>query len=186
MYAGLSRDDLPDDQIFLPPRDGSSLVSMNPLCRLRGFDAVTQVILDAMHTIGGVLKGLWCLLQGLRENARVDLYEAETNQRDFNGVHLASKCVGHFSIINQCLELVLLMTYPVGEHDKERVRLQLIMMAIMLPTDQAGARFTRLMTAAKKSRMHHMFVLAGTYRYACLHNSVHPSINLSAYLQHLF
>ena len=35
-------------------------------------------------------------------------------------------------------------------------------MAEELPASQAGARFTRLMTTAKKSKMHHMFVLAGT------------------------
>ena len=63
----------------------------NPLCRLRGFDVLTCVILDSMHTIGGVIKGMWCLLQGLRENPRVHIYEAETNKRCFDGVHIASK-----------------------------------------------------------------------------------------------
>ena len=64
---------------------------LNPLGRLRGFDAVMCVILDSMHTIGGIIKGLWCLLQGLRENARVQHYEAETNHRNFDSVHVASK-----------------------------------------------------------------------------------------------
>ena len=90
--VGLSRDDLPRDEVVLPPREGgSTLVMKTPFHELRGFDASSQVILDSMHTIGGVLKALWCLLQNLRENIRVHAYEAETNHRRFDGVHLASK-----------------------------------------------------------------------------------------------
>jgi hypothetical protein len=43
-----------------------------------------------------------------------------------------------------------------------RMQLQLNRMVALLPTNQAGSRFRRLMTAAKKGRMHHFFVLAGT------------------------
>lgn len=71
---------------------------MNPLGRLRGFDAVMSVILDSMHTIGGIIKCLWCLLQGLRENDNVKLYEAETNHRIFDTIHLASKSVSLVSL----------------------------------------------------------------------------------------
>ena len=59
--------------------------------RLRGFDASLQIILDAMHTIGGVLKKAWMTLQGLEEQPRVHLYEAEVNQRMFESSHIASK-----------------------------------------------------------------------------------------------
>jgi hypothetical protein len=44
-----------------------------------------------MHTVCGVLKGFWLLLQGLHEQRRVHQYEARVNSRRFNGCHLASK-----------------------------------------------------------------------------------------------
>lgn len=177
--AGLSRDDLPADQTILPPKDGTSLRLTNPLAQLRGFDAVTQIILDSMHTIGGVLKGCLCLLQSLRENKHVHQYEADFNNRRFDRVHLASKlrtstCIPVTRKSNPLLS-------PSGQLDLQRMRLQLEKMAEVLPKDQAGARFTRLFTAAKKSRMHHMFVLAGiAWRtsqqyFSFSHTGTHPS-----------
>lgn len=64
---------------------------LNPFARLRYFNFNYMVCIDAMHTIGGVMKDLCKCFQGLRENANVEAYEANVNNRDFGDVHLACK-----------------------------------------------------------------------------------------------
>lgn len=63
---------------------------LQPLARLPYFNFKDMVVLDAMHTIGGVLQSLIKLILGLKETARVDQYELAINRRKFDGSHIAS------------------------------------------------------------------------------------------------
>ena len=63
----------------------------NPLFDLRGFNAAVMVPGDAMHTIGGVIFGLWKLIQGLRELPSVVRYEKNVNKRSFGQMYLSSE-----------------------------------------------------------------------------------------------
>ena len=71
-------------------RQEEQLDTRNPLARLRYFDLVSCILLDPMHTLGGVAHDVLKLLQGLKELPRVHQYEARVNGRGFGGIHLAS------------------------------------------------------------------------------------------------
>jgi hypothetical protein len=65
---------------------------LKPLSRLRGFDAAASILTDAMHAIGGTIKGLWKLQQGVgTDSPAVHSYERQTNKRKFDDTYLASK-----------------------------------------------------------------------------------------------
>jgi hypothetical protein len=65
--------------------------SPNPMGRLRYFNFLYMILIDAMHTMGGVLKDLCKLFQGLKEQPNVDAYELQHNNRVFGSAHRASK-----------------------------------------------------------------------------------------------
>lgn len=67
----------------------------NPMGRLRVWNYLYMVVIDAMHTMGGVLRDLTKLLQGLKQQPNVDVYELQHNNRDFGSAHLASKRICH-------------------------------------------------------------------------------------------
>lgn len=87
--ASSGAEDSDGDGEDLPP-----LQHRNPFARLRGFNFVFMIVIDAMHTIGGVMKDLFRCIQGLREAANVAAYEAQVNSRDFGDVHRACKWWG--------------------------------------------------------------------------------------------
>ena len=71
------------------PRTGAW--PQQPFMRLRYFNFVHMIVVDAMHTIGGVLKSLCLVFQKLREQKHVVAYEANINGRAFNRSYLAGK-----------------------------------------------------------------------------------------------
>ena len=71
------------------PRTGAW--PQQPFMRLRYFNFVHMSVVDAMHTRGGVLKGLCLVFQKLREQKHVVAYEAGINGRAFNRSYLAGK-----------------------------------------------------------------------------------------------
>ena len=67
--------------------------SDNPLGRMRCCNLTREILLDSMHTIAGVIRGLLIQLQDLRDpNGNALKHELEINRRDFSSnVHLAGK-----------------------------------------------------------------------------------------------
>ncbi len=129
----------------------------NPLSRLRAFDANLSILIDPMHTLCGVGKSLWKLMQGLREFHNVDAYERQINMRTFEKKHVASKDT-RGCLFGKCMSYLIA---PSGDSEKIRMTKLLREYSEAYPANQAGSRLTALFTAWKKARMHHFLFLAG-------------------------
>ncbi len=75
------------------PEDFADAERWHPFSRLRGFDASCSILFDGMHTICGVLKGLWKLMQGVKKNGieNVIAHEKKINKRSFETMHIAGR-----------------------------------------------------------------------------------------------
>jgi len=116
--------------------------------------------------------------QGLKQQTHIFIYEQETNQRTFGTEYIASETLGPTRVCDMRSQFayqrsvtfldILLSTGAdarflccAGEDDLAAAKLVLEDIAQHVPSNQAGSRFIRLMTAGKKAKTHHYIMLAG-------------------------
>lgn len=157
--------------------------ALHPLARLPYFNFQDMVVLDAMHTIGGVLQSLFKLIIGLKEAPRITQYERRINRRTFQRRHCAGRFLGRsvaaashrqgegvrcpYGMTWHDLSLTLPpcpappLHLGAGKTDRARLDTYITKLSKGIGSRRGGKRMARLLDANKKAKMHHYFEFAG-------------------------